>query len=600
MRENKYPAVTEKPKRRLRMKKLFLLAMLLCAAAAAILFAEDDGELPGSGHDDEVRAVAAEALAKAQEALEAANAAALSAGEAIAAQAEAEPPPVRDEETRDDKARAVAAEALAKAQEALEAANAAALSAEEAAVQAATQSGGKSWAKGFSISVDIDGNLWSRLKTDVKNDQYIAQTDYVDEEQDFWMNAGSFGDTEIKFSYDDPEERFGGLIVFDFPGTLGGAPPLGDVYGWSKITQYARIRIGKFEYSIIDKVGGDKDTGVFELSIDKANNDLVITTSESLEQQAKVIGFLGSALVGPVEAGFFAAPNAFFPARYYTTQQSTNVTTTYPPQKISAYETYNMGGNLKVTLPDWFALGLSYRQKHTESTGGLSRGDIFHDFSIYARVMALGRWGIDAGLGYSGRIDYSDIMGDVDAEKDPDDPNKPVVITDKEPWLKAPLKSAFHFDVKYVPTFLPDLTFASYNNISFYTREKQDTFAYDQALDQVASLYANEESFVLYNEIFVSYALSMLRNLTGGLVTPSLMFRNYVANLSGVDGIKSQNYGKHILILEGKVAYKISDNVEVRAGIKWEKTEYKTPPVSDVLRNSTDLFAVPVGVTVKW
>ncbi|MDR1128318.1 MAG: hypothetical protein LBL20_03315 [Treponema sp.] len=562
------------------MKKLLVFVTLLCITAASALLAQDGGEL--SARDDEARAVAEEALAKAREALDAVRAAEARIGETAAARTEELPP------ARDDEARAAAEEALAKAQEALDAAKAA-------------RPFASSGIKGFSITIDIDGNLWSRLKTEVKNDQYIAQTDYVADKQDFWMNAGSFGDTEIKFSYNDPEGRFGGVIGFDFPGVLGGtAPPLGDVYGWGKITKYARIQIGKFDYSIIDKVGGDKDTGVFELGIDKANNDLVINTSESLEQQAKVIGFLGSALVGPVEAGFFAAPNAFFPARYYTTQQSSTSSTVYPPQKISAYETYNMGGNLKLTLPDWFALGISYRQKHTESTGGLSRGDVFHDFGVYASVMALRRWGVDAGFGYSGRVDYSDIMGDVNAEKDPNDPNKPVVITDKEPWIKAPLKSAFHFDVKYVPTFLSDLTLASYNNISFYSRKKQDTLAYDQALDQVANLYAHEESFVLYNEVSVSYALNMLRNVTGGLIIPSFVFRNYVAKLSGVDGIRGQNYGKYILILEGKVAYKISDNMEVRAGLKWEKNEYKTPAVSDILRNSTDLFAVPIGVTLKW
>jgi hypothetical protein len=422
--------------------------------------------------------------------------------------------------------------------------------------------------KGFSVSVDIDADLFAFKHTDIKNDEYISEEDTTQENQAFLMNNDSFGDTEVKFQYTDPEDLFGAAVVVDFGDKLGSSLPLGDVYGWGRVTKFARFQLGKYTYRAIDKLGGDKEVGVFDLVIDKANNNLSIETSDSLAQSG-VIGFLATGIVGPMELGFFAAPDQYFVARYYSIPASTGGT---PKAEIPAYSTYNFGFNAKLTLENIATVGASYRQIHTEGRG-TSIGDIFHNYGLYARITvpALTVLGIGIGVGYSGQVAYEDA----------DDASD-----------NAPVKSAFHLDATY-SGMENKLNVSLFNNVSFYTLSADKTIAYDSDIADVADIYADEASFVLYNELKVAYSL------TEKLI-PSLTLRNYYGTLTGRNGIKDQDYGLDVFTAEARATYKIKDNAEMRVGLKCVNTAFNTPTVSDVLKNSNFVFSIPIGLTVKW
>jgi hypothetical protein len=141
---------------------------------------------------------------------------------------------------------------------------------------------------------------------------------------------------------------------------------------------------------------------------------------------------------------------------------------------------------------------------------------------------------------------------------------------------------------------LPSLTAGLYNNISFYTLSAENLSVYDPAIAQVADVYADESSLVLYNELDLSYEFPNLK------ITPSLILRNYYAVLKGKNGVKGADYGVETFIVEAKVAYKVSDIAEFRAGLKFTNTAYNTPKISDVLVNSNFAVAIPVGLTLKW
>jgi hypothetical protein len=240
-----------------------------------------------------------------------------------------------------------------------------------------------------------------------------------------------------------------------------------------------------------------------------------------------------------------------------------------PEQTIPAYYAYNFGANLKLAFPDLLDAGLSFRQIHTEGLNA-STGDIYNDFGLYTAVNALRNLGLRIGAGYSFRITY----------EDGDDPST------------AALRNGIHLDLLY--TGLPNLSVGLYNNISFYVLPAENLSVYDPAIAQVANVYADESSLVLYNELDVSYEFPNLK------ITPGLVLRNYYAVLNGKNGVRGADYGMDIFIVEAKAAYKISEIAEFRAGLKFTNTAYNTPKISDVLVNSNFAVAIPVGLTLKW
>jgi hypothetical protein len=419
--------------------------------------------------------------------------------------------------------------------------------------------------KAFHVTVDIDADLAQYQHTDIKNDEYVSDEDTIQENQIFFLRNGSFGDAEVKFEYTGPGKDFGAVLGLDIGDTLAGNVPWGDVYAWSNITRFARIQLGKFTYRAIAKIGGDKDLGVLDLNMDKPSNTFALETSDSLAQQADVIGFLGSGIIGPVEIGAFAAPNAYFTARHF--QVPGTITGDEPEQTVPAYYTYNFGGYAKFSLPDLVDVGASYRQIHTEGSGTYT-GEIFHDFGLYAVLGLLKNIGVEIGAGYSGRIAYDD--GDDIGY--------------------APFKSGIHLDAVY--SGIPNLKVGLYNNLSLYTLDAENSRAYDEGIAKVSDIYADEDYLALYNELVLSYTL--------GRITPSLGARNYYAVLSGFKGVKEADYGLDELTVDAKVTFKVSESMEVRGGIKYVNTVYDTPKVSDVLVNSNFVIAIPVGITFKW
>ncbi|MDR2785010.1 MAG: hypothetical protein LBB83_03745 [Treponema sp.] len=116
---------------------------------------------------------------------------------------------------------------------------------------------------------------------------------------------------------------------------------------------------------------------------------------------------------------------------------------------------------------------------------------------------------------------------------------------------------------------------------------------YDEDIAKIADVYADERVLALYNELVASYRITET-------FSPSLKVRNYYGSIAGRTGVKGQDYGKDVLAVEALAAYKITENVELRAGIRFENTIYDTPVVSDVLKNSGFGIYLPVGLTIQW
>jgi hypothetical protein len=445
----------------------------------------------------------------------------------------------------------------------------------------------------FSATIDIDADLVPFTHTDVKNDEYVAPADKKDPDVLHFVQNADFGDSEIKASYTDPDQRFGGVIGLDFPGgALPANIPWGDFYGWVKPIPYIGVKAGKYTDRIVSKIGGDKDLGVFYLDVEK-DGDITFNTSDSLGLGDDVFGVLlmgqyDIAGVGSLKLNAFGAPDAYHNA--VTVQVAT--TTPNTPRRtmeIPAYYAYKAGGALGFSMDNILNLGLSYRQTHTEGSG-LSLGYIYHDWGLYAVVTALEESvGLKAALGYSGRSFYEDAYKQEIRE------GATVVEAGVEPDAedKAPLYTTIHFDLAWSGDILArKLSVGLYNNCSFYTLAKENTPLYDETLAAVTDMYSDESSLVLYNELVASWQLFPA-------VAPELRVRNYYGKISGFEGAKDKDYGKDVLLVQLLAKFTVTPNVELRAGVKFVDTLYQTPPVSIVLKNSNYVIAVPVGVTIK-
>jgi hypothetical protein len=133
-----------------------------------------------------------------------------------------------------------------------------------------------------------------------------------------------------------------------------------------------------------------------------------------------------------------------------------------------------------------------------------------------------------------------------------------------------------------------------YNTISSYKLEKRDTRNFIELIDKNnPNTFGDEESSVNYIQGDISYKFF-------DFLTATFMIRDYYATITNNGGIRGQDYGKHIFIVETLARYKVSDKAEFRIGYKYEVCEYGTPVNSVVLRNSWTAHSIPVGVVVKW
>ena len=431
---------------------------------------------------------------------------------------------------------------------------------------------------GFSAKVDIDTNLVQFYHQDIKNDTFVANSLLPREDSVYFMRNPNYDDVDLDVSYLDPEERFFGKINFAFAASLDKFFTPGDIFGWVKVSPFFRGKLGKYTDRVVEKIGGDKDLGVLLFGVN--NGDLTISTSDSLGLGSDIIGFLPAAIVpferfgipaGTLELRGFFAPNEYYLAKRVTNEWDQNSSTL--PVEIPAYATYKFGGGLKYTFPAWVTIGASYRTAHTDPVTTSDIGNISHDFGVYAIVTVPMIEGLKAGLGYSGNIFYED--------KDDDSAE-----------MRKPLKSAVHVDVSY-SGIIPGLTVGLFNNLSFHKLDKVDTFGYIKELDALNNVFGDEESFVLYNELSASYAI------TPTLVA-SLMARNYYATLTNRDGALGQDYAKNTFIVEALARYNITAKVQARAGVKFELNNYGTPINSAVLKNSNNAVSIPIGLTVAW
>jgi hypothetical protein len=364
--------------------------------------------------------------------------------------------------------------------------------------------------------------------------------------------------------YADPKGRYGGKVVFAFSEVLDPRFMLGDIFAWGKIGFFGE-RLGKYTYRIVEKVGGDKDLGVLLFNVPNVNTntneDISFSTSDSLGLGSDVFGSLSSLYFGPLEFGFFTAPNEYHVAKQYTPGGDYYAA----KELVESYYTYKMGGNIKFTLP-FLAIGAAFRQAHLLAETATTTGTIQQDYGIYG-IFYLPA-GFTIGTGYSGRMSE-----------------------DNDEVLYYPTRHAFHFDVKF--TGIKGLSIGLYNNLSFASLEKDKTLTYDPDIAALSDVYDDEASSVLYNQVEGAY------DLTDAL-TLSLMVRNYYGTLNALNGRKNQNYGKDVFIVELKTSYKIDSHTSLRGGLKFETNLYSTPVESTVLKNSNYSFSVPIGITLQW
>jgi hypothetical protein len=384
---------------------------------------------------------------------------------------------------------------------------------------------------------------------------------------DIWNFAANpnYDDAEISAGYEDPTGKYGGKIVFAFSEVLDPRFMLGDIYAWGKIGFFGERfffgeRLGKYTYRVVEKIGGDKDLGALFLNV-KPNEDISFGTTDSLGLGSDVFGSLTSLYFGPLEAGFFTAPNEYHVAKQYTPGGIYNA----PKEFVESYYTYKAGGNIKYNF-SFITVGAAFRQAHLLAETPTSTGTIQKDYGIYG-IFHLPA-GFTIGAGYSGRSSE-----------------------DNDEVLHYPVQHGFHLDVKF--TGVERLSIALYNNLSFASLEKDKTLTYDPGIDAVTDVYEDQSSFVLYNQVEGAY------DLTDAL-TLSLMIRNYYGTLTAMNGRKNQNYGKDIFIVETKASYKFDSHTSLRGGLKFETNLYSTPLDSIVLKNSNYSFSVPVGITLQW
>jgi len=447
--------------------------------------------------------------------------------------------------------------------------------------------------RGLAVKVEISSELVTYLHKDLKNDTFVEDVEMPKEDSIYFLRNPSYGDVEFDVRYTDPNEQFGGKIGFRYGSFYNtNLPIMEDLYGWVKVSPYFRGKLGRYTERVVEKVGGDKDLGV--LLFDVGASDMTINTSDSLGLGSSVIGFIPTFYIplgnaGEVAISGFAAPNEYWLGKRVTPPYDQNNQT--PTVTINGYSTYKFGGSLKYTHPDWVTVGLAYSTYHTEAEEGIDAGIVYQNFGAYAIVNILRpdqpepelepdadtparrqprQPSLKVGVGYSGHI-YVD-------EKTRDDEE-----------VHQTFKSGIHFDVNYT-NVIPGLSFGLYNNLSFHTLTKDKTYGY---VESNADAFGDEKSFVLYNQLDVSY------DITEKLTT-SLMFRNYYAELLSWYGGKGMDFGKETFIVEALGKYNVTKDVQARGGVKFELNKYGTPESSPVLVNDSYAISIPIGLIVKW
>ena len=447
------------------------------------------------------------------------------------------------------------------------------------------------WFRGFSAKIEITANLVQWHNQQMRGDGFVEEAEMPREHSVYFMRNGNYDDTDASFNYDDPFGRFGAQIGFDFPGGLLTQNfRIGDVFAWAHITPYFRFKMGKFTDRVIDKVGGDKDLGVFYTVFE--NDDMNIVTNDSLGLGSSAIGFLPTLYspkfsFGQFSLSGFFAPNEYHLGRRINPANTTGGTQVQLPVIVPAYATYRFGGAFKYEH-DIFSLGITYRTHHSEpETSGIDIGSIHKDLGIYG-VFNLGAIpglsvvdGLKLGLGYSTHLDYLEGIEDIRKER------------------AEPQKQSFHIDLFY-GDIIPGLSVGIFNNYSYYTWAKEDIHAVFWP-ESPLSMWEDEVGSVLYNEVSISYNFAHLPvSFTMPPITLSVMARNYHAIVESYQGGSGLDYGRNIFIVETLLRYNLTDWVQVRGGFKYETNIYNTPVSSVVRMNNNQMYSIPIGIVVNW
>ncbi|MCL2879982.1 MAG: hypothetical protein FWF29_07045 [Treponema sp.] len=431
---------------------------------------------------------------------------------------------------------------------------------------------------GLSATVDIDTNMVQFFHQKVRNDTFIEDAAMPRTDSVYFMRNPNYDDMTMSFVYNDPQDRFGGQVGFDFPaGVLDQFFRIGDTFGWARVTPYFMGKIGKYTDRVVSKIGGDQDLGVMLFHITD-DGDLSFTTSDSLALASNVIGFTPTVIspefsFGQLSLSGFFAPNEYYLGKKINSGLDAGGTPTGLPTIVPAYATYKFGGSLKYVLPGYLTFAAVYTTHHSMAGEGIDLGSIYHDFGLYAIINFASMPAIDGfniGLGYSGHMDYLDQAN-------------------KSDQIHAPLKSAVHVDLRY-DNVLPSLSLGLYNNFSFYDLDKKDTIAYTK---DAADHFADEKGFVSYNEFDIAY------QVTDTLVT-TFMVRNYYGIMNNYTGGIGQNYGKNTFSVELIARYHITPTMEARAGLNFTTNKYNTPISSEVQQNDNRAVNIPIGITVSF
>jgi hypothetical protein len=477
---------------------------------------------------------------------------------------------------------------------------------------------------GWAAKVDIDTDLLN--VTDVKGN-----------ENSFFKNTGSgnvsyfaSADTDIAFTYDDPDGKYGGKINLLTDFNAGPVGKIGDVFAYVKFGSLVKVKAGAFTDRASSKVYGDKDPGLLWFKPGD-NNTAAIATSDPFGFG----GLTATIYAGPAEVWLLATPITNYRVwdpRKNNPDTGSGTTAEQPKfddnSNVAAdwnnYDTvsdYKFGAAVKFPLPDVVDVAASFKLAHTGSAsttfytgsesytywdqgnykqgtrtaGALNSvgkwGQKELDFGLYANVKALSSMGLNLGLGaYGSQITadgYKNLLGQGSYK-----------------WVEASkydeyLKLGFDLAVKY--TGIDKLTLQLGNNVSFYT----DPFDGEDK----GTTGADAEYFILYNQLAVGYALS-------DTLTLDATVRNYLGQVTGANNMKDMKVVKDDLRFDAKLTYKISGNASAFGGVRFDTTSYTydgyPSGVTDAQKKSFEagteanlgkagyIFSVPVGFTVSW
>jgi hypothetical protein len=476
-------------------------------------------------------------------------------------------------------------------------------------------------ADGFSLTVDVNGNLFTTTAGNGTTETGFFKS----------LDGGS-NDSDLEFAYTDPDGAYGATLHYEV-GQAGDNKNAGSfgVYNtkanaWVKFGNIVKLSAGRgIDYRAIEKVGGDKDFGAIGLKNfgavfaggKTANPDFSTTDAFKFGS-----GLVANIFAGPVNIGLFAGPSTGVSAWDESTNlpwydAETDVMWNGSAKLKNVLNLFNyeyglsllyesdvadVGAALKLSRVDAESTGVT--EVTTPETGTIigylpdgtpvyspsgftpsstsdfptkgSWGTIATNFGVYGKVKAIDALVI--GVGYAGYKEYAD------ADKDPGKYNSPFV-------------SGVNLDLKY--TGIDKLTLGLYNNASFYSlsEEKESGLVVQQ----------QRSFFFLFDELNVGYALTEKLSIDARV-------RNYLATTTFKTGSddKEGNVGVDQLAIRAGVVYKVKPNAQVWARAQFTNYAHSTSFDDahgkkawlnvDADKSSRDhiKFDIPVGIQVKF